>query len=687
MRWLALLVVVPGLALAQVLPRVLPQVLAAHGLDGGVTVVSATRARAPGSSSLRGTEAADMALVEHDALKAAQTLPGVSRPALGSAELVVWGAAPRETRVLIDGIEVPALFHMGGYRSVISSSVVGRLVLEPAAFRAEVGRSLGATVRVETSTPAPGLHGTLSVDPSDVSGSMSLGGDMAGLAAAARVSTLWVVLKPFLSGAAAERFPLPRSWDAQLRGAWQPTGHDELTMLGLASFDAATLAVSSDDPSLARSRTDTSDFVRLGLTWRRGVEADAFTVTSFVGWDRQSTRLATPLASAQLSERTWSGGLFGRSRSTLGPGVSLSFGFDGRIASSDLARAGPLTRPAREGDITAFGAPLSDLLAVDSWTVTSVDAAVFVEGEISIGALTLTPGVRLAAVGGEASRLTPKVASTPSIGSSQLDFALEPRGVAAWAISPWLTLTAAGGLAHQAPDAADRSAVFGTPVLHGSRGAHVAAGLLAQPHGVVMVEATGFFRSSSGLAVRDPTAQAALARLLVETGEGRAAGAQLVLRQRAWRGLTSWLSYTLSRSERRAAAEEPWRLADFDQTHVLTASVSQRYEAWRLGARLRWATGTPRTPVLGGSFDVRRGVYEPLFGAQSSVRLADFFQLDVEASYTFTFRAFHLELFAELMNLTNRHNVEEWVYDSTFTRRSELWGLPFFGLVGLRGRL
>ena len=214
-----------------------------------------------------------------------------------------------------------------------------------------------------------------------------------------------------------------------------------------------------------------------------------------------------------------------------------------------------------------------------------------------------------------------------------------------------------------------------------------AAGLVAQPFSFVTVELTGFFRTSTGLAVRDAAVRAALAQLLVDSGEGRAAGAELVLRQRAWRGLSSWVSYTLSRSERRSAAEQPWRLADFDQTHVLTASVSEQYEAWRFGARFRWATGTPRTPVLGSAFDARRGVYEPLFGALNSTRLSDFLQLDLEASYTFHFGGVHLELFVELLNLTNRRNVEEWVYDSTFTQRGALWGLPIFPLVGLRGRL
>src|SRR5262249_44936587 len=43
-----------------------------------------------------------------DAAKIVQSLPAVARPSAGSTEIVVWGAAPRDTRVFVDGVPVPA---------------------------------------------------------------------------------------------------------------------------------------------------------------------------------------------------------------------------------------------------------------------------------------------------------------------------------------------------------------------------------------------------------------------------------------------------------------------------------------------------------------------------------------------------------------------------------------------------
>ena len=49
------------------------------------------------------------------------SLPGVARASFGSGQLVVWGAAPNDTRIDVDGVEVPALYHLGGVRSVVSA--------------------------------------------------------------------------------------------------------------------------------------------------------------------------------------------------------------------------------------------------------------------------------------------------------------------------------------------------------------------------------------------------------------------------------------------------------------------------------------------------------------------------------------------------------------------------------------
>src|SRR5690606_21094334 len=100
--------------------------------------------------------------------------------------------------------------------------------------------------------------------------------------------------------------------------------------------------------------------------------------------------------------------------------------------------------------------------------------------------------------------------------------------------------------------------------------------------------------------------------------------------------------------ERRDAPGEPFRLFDYDQTHVLTALASYELgSGFEIGGRVRAATGFPRTPVLGAYYDARRGVYEPLLGAHNSDRIPAFLQVDVRASKRFSLEQTELEVYLD----------------------------------------
>jgi hypothetical protein len=82
----------------------------------------------------------------------------------------------------------------------------------------------------------------------------------------------------------------------------------------------------------------------------------------------------------------------------------------------------------------------------------------------------------------------------------------------------------------------------------------------------------------------------------------------------------------MSRSERRDTPSANWRLLDYDQPHVLTVVGSKELGAWTVGARFRVATGLPRTPVIGAFYDATNDLYQPIFGAQNSIRLPTFWE-------------------------------------------------------------
>ena len=74
-----------------------------------------------------------------DTLKAVQNLPGVARAPFGIGLLPVWGSSPADTRVYIDGVDIPTLYHFGGLRSTVNSEMVDALTFMPGGYRRDHG--------------------------------------------------------------------------------------------------------------------------------------------------------------------------------------------------------------------------------------------------------------------------------------------------------------------------------------------------------------------------------------------------------------------------------------------------------------------------------------------------------------------------------------------------------------------
>jgi len=274
----------------------------------------------------------------------------------------------------------------------------------------------------------------------------------------------------------------------------------------------------------------------------------------------------------------------------------------------------------------------------------------------------------------------------PLLGGANL--ALQPRISVRYAPSERASFKVAWGRYYQAPQAEDQSPVFGNPLLSVADASHylVSNQVVVLPK--LTAETTAFYSKSDSLAVRNPSTAPLLGESLIGAGEGRAFGAQFLLRRDLDHGFFGWVAYTLMRAERRDTPGADWRLFDFDQTHVLTALGS--YEiGWGedIGVRFRYATGYPRTPVVGAYFDSRRNIYEPVLGAKNSIRIPEFAQIDVRVSKSFKLAGTKAEIYADVQNVTDRENAEELVYNQDYSERRNIRGLPILPVIGARWEL
>lgn len=623
-----------------------------------------------------------------DPAKVIENLPGVSRSGFGSGQLLLWGAAPQDSRVYVDGVEIPQLFHGSGIRSTVSGNLLQSLSLSPGAYGADYGRAVGGMVRLETrELPSDRLHGVL--EASTLDGSLLVSGPVAPrlrVALGGRYGLLDRTLRLVNARDIGEFYAVPRYYDYQAKAQLELRAGESLDLVLLGSGDSLDHSLRDADPTLARTSQSEQSFQRLYARYRRRFDDGAsLELVPWIGRDVSRYRARFGEAPAELEQRAGRYGFRAEHRSRLGEHGVLRLGLDAAGTRSAVERHGSLTIPAREGDPFVLGQLPSDDNTVDQWQATVLDLAPYAALDWQVGPLSMVSGVRAAGYLLETSRRTPRVGQTPAIGHSAFEPRLEPRVGLRLRLSRRVALSAAAGLYSQPPAAQDLSAVFGSPTLGPERAAHLSFGESVELASVLSLTMTSFYRSLSRLTARDPSPTPELARALLQEGEGRSYGVQTLFALRPWHDFSGSLSATLSRSERRETPSSRVRPFDYDQPLVLSAVASRALGPWSVGLRFRYASGSPRTPVVGVFFVDGGALAQPILGERGSTRLPAFWQLDLRIDRELRIaRTARLVAYLELLNVTNHRNGEEFEYSRDYTQRGLVTGMPFVGVIGAR---
>lgn len=658
--------------------------------DLEIVVVLPTLTKQVVSVKVEADQARRVAGTQGDVLKIVENMPGVARASAGSGQVVVWGASPEDTRVYVDDVRVPLLYHFGGLRSVVHSDLVQSVELIPGGYGANYGRGLGGLITVALREPdAKRLHGVVQLDLLDASAAAH--GKLASgwtFAASGRKSHLHRTLDAATDKDVGEFFPIPHYYDGALRVRKQLAEKRYVELGGLLSSDRVTRTVGSSDPAERKAETKELGWGRVYgryvSTEKDGTEAR---VTPWFGLDRSSLVASFGGTPTELNVRSRSYGLRLAYAARVIDALTANVGLDLEAQSSNAHRAGSVSTPAREGDARTFGQPPASEINSSNWSTLSGSVAPYVEGDFSLagGKLHVVPGLRVEPYFISIDHRAPESSDIPPSGAYVSDLAIQPRISLRYAPSSRAAFKLAWGRYFQAPQVEDQSPVFGNPLLTTSDASHYLASTQVTITEKLSAETTAFYSRSDGLSVRNPSAAPLLGQALVGIGEGRAFGAQFLVRRQLDHGFFGWVAYTLMRAERRDDPSGNWRLFDFDQTHVFTALASYELgNGFDLGVRFRYATGYPRTPVIGAYYDSRRNLYEPVLGDKNSIRIPDFAQLDVRLSKTFKVAGTKGEIYADVQNVTNRHNAEEFAYNQTYGERRNIRGLPILPVVGLR---
>jgi hypothetical protein len=616
------------------------------------------------------SEVAKVAGTQGDTLKAVLNLPGVARSSFGGGDLILRGSSPEDTRVFVEGQELPILYHFGGLRSTISPRFLETVEFVPGNFSAEYGRATGGIIEVKLRDPAEDmLRGQAQVSFYDAGFALEgpLGGGWTGAAAFNR-SYIDTLLPLFIPKDANLSFDTaPRYYDYQFL-AQRKLGAGKLRFLWYGSMDKLALVLErpAEDPKITGSIRAGIMFHALQVRYESRLTPWLTQESSTqLTWQRFRTRVGPEfyfdLDSLQLGARSaWS--------ATLGDRLTARAGVDIQLSGVGIALNLPGDGPPVEGE--NGGAASTERPVSAEKDVTLYEPAAFAELRWQpVPGVEVLPGVRL------------------DWNRAVRSWALDPRVGARWEVVPGTVAKAGFGLFQQPPQPPESDPDTGNDRLRPERALHTSVGFEHRFSEEVQAELTGFHKRLDRLVVRNPAAAYdPSAEPYTNEGSGRVYGLEATLRARFGEKLFGWLAYTYQRAFRRDGYGKPERVFDYDQPHILTAVATWQWNPrWSVGGRFRLVSGNPDTPVVGSTYDTTSGTWVPIYGSNNSGRLASFQQLDLRLDRSWIFQRWKLVAYLDVQNAYNRKNQEGWTYRFDYRERQVASGLPVLPILGVQG--
>lgn len=606
-----------------------------------------------------------------DPVRTIETLPGVGRAPFASGILVLRGSSPDESTVYVDDHEAPLLYHFGAGRSVLPPSSIASIDVAAGGFGPRFGRATGGIIALESSAGRDDfVGGEVHVDLLDAGGFIEGPvGNLGSFRVSGRQSYLDALI-PFIQrqlGTIGEVGVVPRYYDYHGRIDLHATNRLTVGVIAYGSSD--TLVVTDDRESsllpasfnitagvhrvnpFLNLQLDDSTTLRVSpaATWLRSTGDSLFSLGAL---STQQLALRSELRSEQ-------------ERGAVRVGVDM-------VRNQHRYTAG-LPSLGRGRDFPAPGGTSSEQTDVPG-RLTAGHVAAYAEMDVRAGGVRISPGIRL------------EHAMLPTRAQTYFD----PRLDVAWEVAPWLRFKGNVGTYHRLPDPHQVSTETGNPELPLETSTQAATGFWMQLPFRAELDVEVYGKQMADLAqgtnqVRVRDNQLEPVRYLPH-GEGRAYGVEVLLKKQLARGFLGWIAYGVSRAERRVR-DGDWSLYGRDQTHNLSVVASLDLPGQlKLGARFRYVSGYPWTPVSGAQLDADTGRYQPQRNGEDT-RLPSFIQVDFRAEKTFG-QSPHAQfvVYLDVQNATNHTNVELVQYSHDFDEQYQFPGLPIVPSLGVAAR-
>jgi outer membrane receptor protein involved in Fe transport len=224
-------------------------------------------AAAPGAAQLDRKELQRVPGTGGDVVRALTVMPGVVnlQVPLGYSGVVIRGSSPQDSKVLVDGFEIPVLYHNIGFRAVLPAEAIDTLDYIPGGFDVSYGRASSGIVALTT---RPGSDKrTEQAEVSFIDGGVlaqGAAGDKTHYMVGVRRSTIDLILPSIIPASVdLSLTTVPSYYDEQFRIDHELDANWHLALSSVGTIDTFELYATKDTDAGTKRFFNRTEFIRL----------------------------------------------------------------------------------------------------------------------------------------------------------------------------------------------------------------------------------------------------------------------------------------------------------------------------------------------------------------------------------------------------------------------------------------
>lgn len=620
---------------------------------------------------LRADEIRSMPGTGGDIVRAVQSLPGVARSPFNAGQVVVRGTSPNDSAFTLGGAPIPIVFHFGGLSTVINSDSLGEVAYLPGNYGVRYGRRLGGVVDLRTDKNLPERSwGYASIDLFQAAlfaeGKL---GDRWAVTLSGRRSYIGALLSPIVNTSPSTNIRLPTFSDGQLRTLYRADNGSTLDMMGIFSDDRFSYTETDvNDPDGGTASVLKIQFTKGWLQWQQVLGGGWLSELTISGGPEETS------ANYEDEDEVFDRHLGGALRYEVFRDVPED-GWAGWRAGVDvIAEQVEFNYSIEEfSDFTSF-------TGNEEGDAGIVYPSVYLEQTQREGRLEGVPGVRIDGMVTD---------------GDYAAFSVDPRFALRFQATDETRYRASVGRYSQFPQVREVIGRAGEPGLLPEWAIQSSVGVDHTFRPGLTAELTAYHLWMRDLVIgREDRFEFILGPPptppldtddYANDATGLSYGTEGLVRYEDPR-LVAWAGATLSRSTRVKRPGDDRSRFEYDQPLVLTAVGSYKLPRnLTAGLRLRYASGNPYTPVANRGFYLNEHTYYPIYDLNNSARMPAYFTVDARIDKVWTFQRWRMTGYLDLLNATNRRNVELINFSYDYSEEIRVFGLPIIPAFGLRG--